>query len=86
MSPGHHGAAGAGLQHGQTDRGYDEKHEEAGGQLVQKGRRAAGAKRGLRASASERTGKVSPFALLKQDDEDEKQAADDVQNDEKNGH
>src|SRR6185436_11365277 len=56
----------------------DEQDEERRGQLVQECRRAARAERRLRSATAECAREIRPFPLLHEDDEDQKQADDDV--------
>jgi len=53
---------------------------------VQKRRCATCAERGLRSAAAESSRQIRAFARLNKDDEDQKDADDDVQNDKQYGH
>src|SRR5712692_3431886 len=75
------GRLGPGLQDGQRKSENDETDESRGRQLVQDRRRTARAKGGLSPAAAERAGDVCSPPLLEKDDQDQKEADENVEND-----
>jgi hypothetical protein len=69
------------LKDRQRQRGNDEEDKKSGGQLVQKGGRAARAKGRLRSAAAERAREIRSLPLLQKDDEDQEETDEDVQYD-----
>ena len=72
---------GAGQKNGEADGGEHETDRRVGGQFSEEVGCAAGAERGLRALAAERSGEVGGLALLQKDDADEEERDDDMEDD-----
>ena len=86
--PGEDGAADAraAQHHGERDGYHHEEHRAPCGELGEQVGRAARAKGRLRALAAEGPGEIGGFALLQQNNADQKQADDDVNHYQKDEH
>jgi len=71
------------LQDGQEQREADESYERPGRQLVKESRSAPSAEGRLGAASAEGSGDVRALALLDQDHQDQKEADEDVNNDQR---
>jgi hypothetical protein len=82
----HHGSLRPALKDGEGHGRDDECDEEPGRQLVQERRRAARAEGSLRSATTEGARQIRTLALLDEDDQNQKQADDDMKNYKQNGH